>query len=473
MPLAKRSIADVTLPPRNAKVLPETDVLVVGGGCAGIGAALGAAEAGAKVLLVERFGFLGGSATAGLVLTMASYYTSSNIPLKPTTDLTLFPTDHGAGKPIIGGVMAKLVERLVASNGAFAPSPQTGFMVPFDPEVLKLVALEMLDDAGVDLLFHSFASGVLMENGRVSGVIFETKSGPIVAKAKVIVDCTGDGDIAAFAGVPYEIGRSRDRMVQPMTLMFLIEGFLYDRFKGYVRMHPDQWHGVAGLTALMQEATSNGELDIPRENILFFGNVHEGHVLVNSTRILNTLGTDVWDLTRAELEGRRQVAQLTRFFRKYVPGFEKAYVHQSGIVTCVRESRRIMGEYELTAKDVLDARKFDDGIALASYPIDLHSPTGKGTILKKIKPGDAYSIPLRCLIPLKIENLLVGGRCISGTHVANASYRTMPVCVATGQAAGVCAALAVKSNLAPRAVKASDVRKELLRQRAILELQRQ
>jgi hypothetical protein len=369
--------------------------------------------------------------------------------------------------------MAKLVERLVANGGAFAPSPQTGFMVPFDPEILKLIALEMVDSAGVDFLFHSFASGVLMgNNGAVSGVIFETKSGPIVAKAKVVVDCTGDGDVAAFAGAPYEIGRSRDRMTQPMTMMFLLEGFVLERFKEYVQAHPDQWHGVGGLSALMQQATEKNELNIPRDNILLFGNVHQGHVTVNSTRILNTLGTDVWDLTRAELEGRRQVAQLSRFFRKYVPGFEKAFVQQSGIMTCVRESRRIMGEYVLTAKDVLDARKFDDSIALASYPIDLHSPTGKGTILQKIKPGDAYSIPLRCLLPQKIENLLVGGRCISGTHVANASYRTMPVCVATGQAAGVCAALTVRGNQTPRNVKAADVQRELLRQGAILEVPR-
>jgi hypothetical protein len=473
LPLAKCSINEVTLPSRNAKVLPQTDVLVVGGGCAGIGAALGAAEAGAKVLLIERFGFLGGNATAGLVVTMASYHTSSNVPLKRTEDLTLFPTDHGPGKPIIGGVMARLVERLVANGGAFAPSQKTGYMVPFDPEVLKLVALDMLDAAGVDFLFYSFASGVTTgDDKKINGVIFETKSGPIVARAKVIVDCTGDGDIGAFAGAPYEIGRSRDRMTQPMTLMFLLEGFALERFKGYVQAHPDQWHGVAGLQALMRQATVKGELSIPRENILFFGNVHQDRILVNSTRVLNTLGTDVWDLTRAELEGRRQVAQLSRFFRKYVPGFEKAYVQQSGTMTCVRESRRIIGEYQLTAKDVLDARKFDDGIALASYPIDLHSPTGKGTVLKKIKPGDAYSIPLRCLIPLKIENLLVGGRCISGTHVANASYRTMPVCVATGQAAGVCAALAVKNNQAPRIIKATDVRRELLRQGAILEVQR-
>ena len=468
MPVAKRAVSETTLPPRTAKVLPETDVLVVGGGPAGLGAALGAAEAGAKVLLVEQYGFLGGSATAGLVVTMASYYTSSNVPLQKTNDVTLFPTDHGSGKPIIGGVWAKLVELLVSANGAFAPSPYTGFMVPFDPEVLKLVALEMLNAASVDLLFHSFASGVTMDGDMVTGVIFETKSGPIVAKAKVIVDCTGDGDIAAFAGVPYEVGRSKDRMVQPMTLMFLLEGLALERFKGYVSAHPDQWHGVQGLQALMQQAQKKGELKVPRENILMFANVRPDRVLVNSTRVIDTLGTDVWDLTRAELEGRRQVAELTRFFRKYVPGFEAAYVAQSGITTCVRESRRIMGDYLLTAKEVLDAHKFEDTIALGSYPIDLHSPTGKGTILQKIKPGSAYSIPMRCLIPKKAENLLVAGRCISGTHVANASYRTMPICCATGHAAGVCAATAVKNNIKPRAVDYKQVQEELLRQGAIL-----
>jgi hypothetical protein len=471
MPVIKRPIGTINLPERTAKLLPESDVLVVGGGPAGIGAAMGAADAGSRVMLAERFGFLGGNATAGLVLTFGSYYTAPEIkPEEKNTEVTLFPQDHGIGKPIIGGVLARLIDHLVKSNGAIEPSTNTGYMVPFDPEIFKLETLKMLDTAEVEFLFHSFASGVLVNNGVVEGVVFETKSGPLVAKAKVIVDCTGDGDIAAFSGAPFEVGRGKDKLVQPMTLMFVLEGFMLDKFKQYVQQHPDQWHGVLGLNDLMRDAVSKGELNISRENLLFFGSVHEGHVLVNSTRVLGSLGTDIWDLTRAELEGRRQVAQLTNFFKKYVPGFEKAYVEQSGIMTCTRESRRIMGEYKLTAKDVLEACKFNDVIALGSYPIDVHNPSGKGTLLKKVKSNAAYDIPLRCLIPLKIENLLVGGRCISGTHLANASYRTMPICMATGQAAGVCAAMSAKNNQSPRTVKPQEVQKELLRQGAILKI---
>jgi glycine/D-amino acid oxidase-like deaminating enzyme len=470
VPVVKRPVGEVTLPQRQAKLVAETDVLVVGGGPAGIGAAMGAAQAGAHVVLAERFGFLGGNMTAGLVLTLASYYTSPQPPPKSKSDeVTLFPTDHGLGKPIVGGVLAQLVERLVKAGGALAPSLKTGFMVPFDPEALKLEALNMLDSAGVELLFYAFCSGVSLNNG-VRGVVFETKSGPLVIEAKVIVDCTGDGDVAAFSGAPFEVGRNVDHMVQPMTLMFLLEGLDLGKFKGYLRAHPDQWNAVQGLTTLMQQATAKGELNIPRENILLFGAAHPNEALVNSTRILGTLGTDVWDLTRAELEGRRQVAQLTTFFRKYVPGFERAYVQQSGLTTCVRESRRIMGEYKLTAKEVLAGCKFKDAIAMGSYPIDIHNPLGKGTLLKKVKPGAAYDIPLRCLIPLKVENLLVGGRCISGTHLANASYRTTPICMATGQAAGVCAAVAAKNHQTPRSVNAKEVQKVLLEQGAILEI---
>jgi hypothetical protein len=471
MPIAKRFNNEIQLPQRTAKVIPETDVLIVGGGPAGIGAAMGAVAAGVRVILAEKYGFLGGNATAGLVLTLASYYTSiDNSETQKTSGTQLFPKVQIMGKPVIAGVLAKLVDRLVKANGAFQPSLETGFIVPFSAEVFKIEALSLLDSAGVELLFHSFASQVITDSNVLKGVVFETKSGPIAIQAKVIVDCTGDGDVAVFAGAPFEIGRDEDGLVQPITLMFLMSNFSKPNFDRYVSEHPKEWNGVQGLRTLMNEATSKGELNIPREDILFFGTIHENEVSVNSTRITEALGTDVWDQTRAEIEGRMQVSQLIHFFQNYVPGFEKAYLSQTGAKACVRESRRILGEYKLTGEDVLKTHKFNDVIAHGAYPIDIHNPKGKGTTIKQVRAGESYDIPLRCLLPLKIDNLLVAGRCISGTHEALASFRVMPISMATGQAAGVCAAIAVKNNQIPRAVNAQEVQSELIRQEAYLEV---
>ncbi len=460
MPIIKRSLETIVLSPRTAKLVSDVDVLVVGGGPAGLGAAIGAAQTGAKVVLAEHYGFLGGNTTAGLVLSWASYYTS------PTGSKN-FPIKQDAGEPVIAGILSKLIKRLVAAGGALIPSQETGYVVPIDPEIFKLVTLEMLDSMGVELLFHAFASGAIVDGG-IKGVVFETKSGPIVIEAKVTIDCTGDGDIAAFAGAPFEVGREEDGLVQPMTLMFLMEGFSKVNFIRFIAKNPGEWSGVQGLKNLVREATSKGELTIPRDDILFFDALGEGKVNVNSTRIPNVLGTDVWDLTLAELRGRRQVAQLTAFLRRYVPGFEKAYIDQTGTKVGVRETRRVLGEYKLSAKDVLEARKFSDVIAHGTYPIDIHNPAGRSTLLKRVKPGEAYDIPLRCLLPLKIENLLVAGRCISGTHEAHASYRIMPICMATGQAAGICAAIACKNNQTPRTVPAKLVQEELIHQGAKL-----
>jgi hypothetical protein len=189
---------------------------------------------------------------------------------------------------------------------------------------------------------------------------------------------------------------------------------------------------------------------------------------VNSTRVTGMLGTNIWDLTRAEWEGRRQFRQLVAFFRKYVPGFERAYAVQTGVNIGVRETRRIIGGYSLTAEDVLTARKFDDVVARGAYPIDIHNPAGKGTILRRVPAGDAYDIPLRTLIPEGVDGLVMAGRCISGTHEAHSSYRVMPISMATGQAAGVCAAIASRTGTAPRDVPAAAVQHELLRQQADL-----
>src|ERR671914_645498 len=453
----------VALPPRQALLAAETDVLVVGGGPAGIGAAVAAADAGARVVLAERYGFLGGNATAALVMPLMSFHTQRPRREKKGAT-TLLPTDHGPGEPVVAGVLRRLLERLVSAGGAIAPSLATGYVVPFDPEWFKLIALELLDEAGVQFLFHAFASGVLPGN---EGVVFETKSGPLAIRARVIVDCTGDGDVAVQAGAPCEIGRA-DGLVQPMTLMFRIAEFERALFESYVKDNPKQWRGVHGLWDLVREATQAGVLKLPREDILFFATPHEGEVSVNSTRVTRVLGTDVWDLSYAEWMSRRQMRQIAEFLRRYVPGFERSYVMQSGVNVGVRETRRIIGDYQLTADDVLSARKFEDAIARGAYPVDIHNPTGTGTVLKRLPPGEAYDIPLRCLMPQDAEGLVVAGRCISGTHEAHSSYRVMPIVMATGQAAGVTAALAARQDVRPRELAAREIQHELLRQGASL-----
>jgi len=446
-------------------VAADTDVLVVGGGPAGLGAAVGAADAGARVVLAERYGFLGGNATAALVMPLMSFHTQHHQPERRGVT-TLLPTDHGPGDPVVAGVLARLLERLVKAGGAIPPSLATGYVVPFDPEWFKLAALDLLDEAGVQFLFHAFASGVL-GGSKVEGAVFETKSGPVAIRAKVVVDCTGDADLAVQAGAPHEVGRA-DGLVQPMTLMFRMAQFGHAAFEEYVKRNPKQWRGVHGLWDLVREATQAGVLKLPREDILFFGTPHEGEVSVNSTRVTRVNGTDVWDLSYAEWKSRQQMRQIAEFLREYVPGFEDSYVVQSGVNVGVRETRRILGDYQLTADDVLSARKFPDAIARGAYPVDIHNPEGSGTILKRLPPGEAYDIPLRCLMPRGAEGLVVAGRCISGTHEAHSSYRVMPIVMATGQAAGICAAIAARSGAMPRAVGAPEVQRELVRQKASL-----
>jgi hypothetical protein len=462
--------ATILLPPRSATVAGHADVVVVGGGPAGLGAALGAAAAGADVVLVERYGFLGGNATVALVMPLMSWHNEVRRARGQGIEdpLRLLPSDHGQGNPVIAGTLLRLMNELLRRGGALAPSQETGYTVPIDPEIYKLAFLDLLDDAGVRYLLHVTASGVVPGDEGTVGVVLEGKSGPLVLTAPVVVDASGDGDVAAAAGADYEIGRERDGLTQPMTLMFRMVGFDRSRFGAYVAEHPDQWRGVYGLWELIQEAREAGELDLPRDDILFFATPHEGELSVNSTRVAGVLGTDVHDLTRAEWITRHQMDQVARFLQRRVPGFERSYAVQSGTQVGVRESRRIMGEYVLTAKDVLRARCFDDVVARGSYPIDIHDPKGRGTVLRRLPDGGSYEIPLRCLIPRGVDGILTAGRCISGTHAAHSSYRVTPIAMATGQAAGVCGALAVRSGRPPRQVPARDVQEELLRQGAIL-----
>jgi hypothetical protein len=462
-----QSIVTVDLPPRKATIAAKADVLVVGGGPAGIGAAVGAAQAGAKTILVERYGFLGGNATAALVMPLMSFHTHSSV-VKHKLASSLFPQDHGEGRPVIAGVLARFLAKLIEGGGAIRPTTSTGYVVPFDPEIFKWTAMDLLDDAGVNFMFHAFACEVIKDHEKLTGVVFQTKSGPVVIEADNIVDATGDGDIAAMSGAPYDIGRESDGLVQPMTLMFRMADFERRAFEGYVREHPDDWRNVHGLWDIIKKATAKGELDLPREDILFFATLHDREVSVNSTRVTRVLGTNVWDLSYAEWVSRKQMRQIGAFLKKHVPGFEKAYEVQSGVQIGIRETRRIKGDYQLTVEDILQAKKFPDVIAQSAYPVDIHNPAGAGTLLRRVPANESYDIPLRTLLPQKVENLLVAGRCISGTHEAHSSYRVMPTCMATGHAAGVCAALAVRHKRPPRDVPISEVQKELVLQGANL-----
>ena len=459
----------VMLPPREATVAGETEVLVVGGGPAGLGAAVGAASAGADVVLVERYGFLGGNATAALVMPLMSFHNETRSASQDAVEpgLRLLPRDHGPGEPVVAGVLELFLRQLYAAGGAIPPSRATGYTVPFDPEQYKLVALDLLDHAGVRFLLHAFASGVVGDS-EPEGVVFETKSGPLVIRAHTIVDCTGDGDVAAAAGARFDVGRDEDRLVQPMTLMFQIAGFNRGPFAAYVRERPHEWSGVLGLWDLIREAHQTGELELPREDVLMFATPHDQEVTVNSTRVTGVLGTDAWQLSEAEWIARRQMRQIARFLRNRVPGFADSYIAQSGTTIGVRETRRIAGEYQLTGEDVIACRQFQDAIACGSYPIDIHNPEGKGTVLKRLPVGGVYDIPLRCLIPQEVERVLLAGRCISGTHEAHSSYRVTPIAMATGHAAGICAALAAATHQQPRNIDHRAVQAELVRQGATL-----
>jgi len=420
---------------REAKPLDiAADVLVAGGGPSGIGAAVGAAKGGASVLLVEQYGFLGGMATAGMVNPFMNFFAGE--------------------KQLIKGVFQEMLDRMTGMGGYGLPGMATR---AFDHELFKIAADQIIVDNGIRLLFHSFVCGAEVEGDRIREVILVGKSGALSAKAKVFVDTTGDADLAAISGAPWVFGRESDRLVQPLTTNFNVAGV------DEKRMPPGK-----EISALYNKAKAEGRVRNPREDVLLFRTTRSGEIHFNTTRITHIDATNVLDFTKAELEGRRQVWEMFNFLKKEVPGFENSYIISIGPQVGVRETRRIVGDYVLTEEDVLGAKKFDDGIALNNYPVDIHNPAGTGTVLKHLKAGEFYSIPYRCLTPKKIENLIVGGRPISTTHEAHSSSRVMPISCGTGHACGVAAALAAKGDGVFRNVDVGLVQKELIAQGAVL-----
>lgn len=435
------------------------DVLILGGGNAGCAAALAAARRGARVLLVERYGFLGGTATAGMVGPWMTF--------------------HSGNERIVGGIAQEIVERLMRRGGSpghvHDSSDYVPTITPFDPEVHKALLFEMMLEAKVDLLLHAWFLSAIVEDDRVVGATVATVGGERTYRGRVVIDATADAYVAASAGVPTQQGDERGR-VQPASLMFRLSHVDLTKTATYVRMHADQMRtslkahertapaltAVAGLYDLWEEARRDAIIDVPRELVSFFISPYPDEVSVNMTRVTNIDPLDPDDLTRAEVEARLQVMQLLRFFRERVPGFEQARIAATGSQVGIRESRRIVGRYTLSAHDVLEGRQFEDAVARSAYPIDIHNPSGSGTTTHRLPPGSSYEIPFRCLVPINREQLLVAGRCISTTHEALASARLTPTVMTLGQAAGTAAALANERGVCVSAVEGNHLRATLI-----------
>ena len=440
------------------------DVIVAGGGPSGIVAAIAAARHGAKTLLVERYGFLGGQSSAALVYPWMSFHDPQ-------------------GNQVIRGIAQEIVERLMAMGGSPGHVPDTvgyvSLFTPFDVEAFKYVAQEMVLEAGADLLFHTWITGAEIENEIIRALGAINKSGRAELRGKIFVDATGDADVAFFAGAELAQGRDADGATQPMTMNFRLGGVDMDQVRDYMEKNPGEFYpatrydilnqlpyptGVQGFYTIWKE----GHVPIPRQQLLFFAGMRPGEVGVNTSRIIGLDATNADDLTKAEIEGRRQVMLLLKFFREKVPGFATCYLITTPTQVGVRETRRIVGDYVLTGDDVTHARRFPDAIARSAYPIDIHDPKAAGNITYDVRLD--HDIPYRCLIPKGVRNLIAAGRIISVTHEAFAAIRVTPPVMAIGQAAGTAAALCIQHNIHPRAVNVRELQRLLVAQGASLVL---
>lgn len=443
------------------------DVIVAGGGTAGMAAAIAAGRNGAKTLLIEKNGYLGGTSVMG-------------IPFLGVFD--------GNNQQVVRGLLEEIVQRLIQENGSIghvigARWSNAGHMegdafvlTPFDSEILKYVAQEMALEANVDLLLHTWISGATVKDGRITGVTVLNKSGSRTITADVIVDATGDADICAFAGAEM----IKKDHVQNSSILFAIANV--DTEKLYEALqkgdHVDGWgwwHSrIVKAQKLGGEDSSVVHLaghfkpneDDPEITFTAVSGRH-GEVYLNATRTVNIDATSGESLTAGEISERRNVMKLIKTLVENVPGFKNAYVSKTSEIG-IRESRSVVGDYILTGDDVFNGKTFDDVISRGAYPSDIHDPKGGRTQFTFIKAGGSYGIPYRCLLPKGIEGLLVAGRAISAYQDANGSVRLQGTVVGHGQAAGTAAALSAKEKTTPRGLSVKKLQAVLKDQGVIL-----
>ena len=447
------------------------EVAVIGGGPAGLSAAITAARAGRKVILLEKAGYLGGNATLGL-------------PLLGFLDLD--------GRRIVGGIAQEYVNRLAERGQCLGhrTCPKHNSVTNIDPEGFKVLAIEMCKEAGVDVILHLEACRTELEDGKLKRVILFGKGNEVAVEAEIFLDCTGDGDVAYLADCSFEAGQPGTGVLQPPTVMFTLEDVDTARLFDYIEEHPEEMtfsasidhrpgydadyfrasknHVFVGLRKIFDRMHAEGKCPVDRETLIYIKSMNEGEVYVNSTRLLNTDATDILSLTKAELEGQLQAAKLTKMLQENVPGFEKCFISAIAPTLGVRETRRFKGIKDLTAEEICAGLIPDDTIGLGAYKIDIHSGTDRSTLFKTVE--QPFGIPYGCLVSAEIPNLMFAGRNVSVDAATLASIRVMPHCMCMGQAAGQAAAMAISGNILPAQVDVAALREELYAQKAVLNM---
>mgnify|MGYP004469840263 CR=1 FL=1 len=411
-------------------VSAKVEVLVCGSGPAGIGAAYAAAKNGADTMIIEAQGDLGGISTTGLM----SHWTGRS------------------GSPIYAEILRRSAD---ANEGEFH-----GKIVPtIDPEKLKTVYLEMMVEKNVKILLYTFISDTIIDNGKVCGVIIENKSGRSAVLADVVIDATGDGDVAYKAGAEYILGREDDHKMQPCTIMFKVAGVDTDK-----AVFPGSFETLVPTEKGELQALGKSIIGHPAGHVLLYKTTLPGVVTCNMTNCIGIDGTKAEDLTKATLVCREQMGRIVKFLREYAPGYENCFIISSASLIGIRETRHFKGKYTLNEEDILSARVFDDwAVKDAYFNFDIHNIEGAGLdkngAQHKFSQTKGYTVPYRCLVPEKTEGLLLAGRCISGTHKAHSNYRVMPICVGMGEAAGYAASIAVNKGILPSQVDVKEIQK--------------